>query len=41
MKTENKKSEMPRRVNVESLFAALYKDGHAKLSDHFYPENDE
>ena len=40
MKTD-KKSEMPRRVNVESLFAALYKNGSAKLSDHFYPEEEE
>lgn len=29
------------RVNVESLFATLYATGSAKLSDHFYSENDD
>lgn len=33
-----------KQVNIESLFAALYKDGVAKLSDHatkVEPSNDE
>lgn len=29
------------RVNVESLFASLYATGTAKLSDHFYSEDDD
>lgn len=29
------------RVNVESLFAALYAKGSTKLSDHYYNSEDD
>lgn len=36
MKDNEKKNKCEiHKVNIESLFAALYRDGHAKLSDHF------
>ena len=41
METKNKKDCVMHRVDVFSLFNALYEKGETKLSDHFINEDDD